>query len=114
MSVKAKRIKPGPPGLTIQKLFSIKEEVLHKLKEINQRIHDAILNEHRKLDFIESSTAELTLRENEVLPLLRLGLRNKEIATVVNLSERTVKFHVSNIIHKVGARNRIQLVRKTQ
>jgi DNA-binding NarL/FixJ family response regulator len=52
----------------------------------------------------------LTAREMEVLQLLGQGLQNKEIAARLVISERTVKFHVSSIMGKLGAGNRTEAV----
>jgi DNA-binding NarL/FixJ family response regulator len=52
----------------------------------------------------------LTSREHEVLQLLARGLPNKEIAAKLVISERTVKFHVSSIMGKLGAGNRTEAV----
>ncbi len=56
------------------------------------------------------TTDELTRREREVLELLAAGLVNKEIANRLVISERTVKFHVSAILAKLGAGNRTEAV----
>jgi two-component system, NarL family, response regulator YdfI len=52
----------------------------------------------------------LTARESEVLTMLAEGTSNKEIATRLNLSEHTVKFHVSSILAKLGATTRTEAV----
>jgi DNA-binding NarL/FixJ family response regulator len=50
----------------------------------------------------------LTARETEVLRLLATGLPNKQIARSLGITERTVKFHVSSLLHKLGAESRTQ------
>jgi DNA-binding NarL/FixJ family response regulator len=55
-------------------------------------------------------TEPLTPREVEVLALLSQGLQNKEISARLFISERTVKFHVSSLMHKLGAENRTETV----
>ena len=59
------------------------------------------------LDSVSNPDA-LTARQKEVLNLLATGLLNKEIADQLNISERTVKFHVSEILGKLGAGNRTE------
>ena len=52
----------------------------------------------------------LSRREREVLDPLLQNLSNKEIASQLNISERTVKFHVSNLLAKHGVRRRADLI----
>ena len=59
-----------------------------------------------------SGPIKLTRREEEVLGGVMRSLANKEIAATLNLSERTVKFHVSSLLAKFGVRGRMELVRE--
>jgi len=57
-----------------------------------------------------ASGARLSRREKEVLEALLENLSNKEIASRLNMSERTAKFHVSNLLAKYGVRRRADLI----
>ena len=52
----------------------------------------------------------LTDRELEVLQLVVRGMRNKEIASELGISENTAKFHLRNILDKLHAQNRAEVV----
>jgi DNA-binding NarL/FixJ family response regulator len=54
--------------------------------------------------------AGLSSRENDVLDCLLANLSNKEIASRLSISERTVKFHVSNLLGKFGVQRRADLI----
>jgi len=54
--------------------------------------------------------AALTQRETEVLQLLARGLRNKEIAAELRISEETVQGHVKNILAKLSVHDRTEAV----
>jgi DNA-binding NarL/FixJ family response regulator len=56
------------------------------------------------------SVTNLSRREQEVLDSLLENLSNKEIASRLNIAERTVKFHVSNLLNKFGVRRRADLI----
>jgi DNA-binding NarL/FixJ family response regulator len=55
-------------------------------------------------------TGLLSPRERGVLRLVAAGLSNRQIAETLSISERTVKFHVTAILNKLGAENRAQAV----
>ncbi|MDA1348279.1 MAG: response regulator transcription factor [Chloroflexi bacterium] len=54
--------------------------------------------------------AGLTARESEVLEQVTLGSTNKEVASVLFISENTVNYHMKNILAKLHLRNRSQVV----
>lgn len=69
---------------------------------------DSILSASGRLKV--NSATELSMREQEVLDGLLSNLANKEIAERLNISERTVKFHVSHLLEKFGVRRRADLI----
>ena len=54
----------------------------------------------------------LTRRESEVVRLIAVGLTNREIASELFLSPRTVDMHVRNILRKLDSRSRADAVRR--
>jgi len=66
-----------------------------------------------KMDFMSFDIPEaLTTRETEILRLMAGGHSNKEIANSLFVAEGTVKNHVSNILSKIGVRDRTRAVLK--
>jgi DNA-binding NarL/FixJ family response regulator len=59
---------------------------------------------------VEELLEPLTPREQEVLRMLALGLANRQIASRLNISEHTIKFHVAAILGKLGAASRTEAV----
>ena len=59
-------------------------------------------------DLMKDKSKELTRREVEVLKMIASGSSNKEIASTLSISERTVKNHVSNIFKKIDVSDRTQ------
>ena len=52
----------------------------------------------------------LTIRENEIFSLLLKNLTTKEISKNLNISEKTVRNHISNVIGKLGVKSRTQAI----
>ena len=74
------------------------------------QIIDAVLAGETIVDMPCGEMPSLTERENDVLILLGLGLGNKEIRYRLNIAERTVRAHLTEIFHKLGASSRMQAV----
>jgi DNA-binding NarL/FixJ family response regulator len=78
---------------------------------VTRRLIDTYVSRPRPSTRIEhAGLDELTTREHEVLGLVATGLTNAEIAQELHLSPLTAKTHVSRILMKLGARDRVQLV----
>lgn len=71
---------------------------------VDPAVARSLLTTVRRLDPI----AQLTEREREVLELVRQGWPNKSIARRLDISERTVKAHVTQILQRLGAADRTQ------
>ena len=59
--------------------------------------------------FLTARTVTLTNRESQLVMLLAQGLKNKEIAHALNISEGTVKVYLSRLFQKVGVKDRFEL-----
>jgi len=60
----------------------------------------------------ELSIASLTEREQTVLALLAAGYRNREMAERLQVALKTVEFHVSQVLEKLGVRSRTEAMGK--
>lgn len=78
-------------------------------RQLLSRFMDSIVHSARRR-FLKSRPRTLSPREREVLGCLLENLSNKEIAKKLNISERTAKFHVSNLLAKFDVRRRVDLV----
>lgn len=77
---------------------------------VTKRLIEAFVETPERSERPASGLDELTPREHEILQLLATGLSNIEIANRLWLSPLTVKTHVSHVLSKLGARDRVQLV----
>lgn len=100
-----------PPALETPRLRSM-------LEGVARGVAPAALSSRRAGDADRPATdpagdagdlRRLTERELEVLGLVAEGLRNREIATEMGISENTVKFHLKNVAEKLQAANRAEL-----
>jgi len=98
-----------PPGADISllkkaiRVVSSGELWLERKTMSNILSHESVLRRKR---------VDLTDTEKEIVSLICLGYRNKEIAQKLNVSEQTVKSHCNRIFKKVGVTDRLQLAVK--
>lgn len=78
------------------------EQLMSGLLRALPRSVNAIASDHPLL-------APLTERERDVIPFIINGMGNKLIARELDITERTVKAHVSSVLHKLGVADRMQL-----
>jgi DNA-binding NarL/FixJ family response regulator len=78
-------------------------------RAVLSRFVDYILTDGGRKHLASGGT-HLSRREQEVIDCLLENLSNKEIASKLNISERTAKFHVSNLLSKYGVRRRADLI----
>ncbi len=84
----------------------LKDELVGRpdlVERILDGVRDSLEGEH-------AASHPLTPRELEVLTNVAAGLRNRDIAAVLGVSEQTVKNHLSSILHKLGVPNRTRAV----
>ena len=79
-------------------------------RPVLSRFVDSILSSTQGRHLRAEAPSDLSKRETEVLNGLLENLANKEVADRLNISERTVKFHVSNLLAKFGVRRRADLI----
>jgi DNA-binding NarL/FixJ family response regulator len=111
-------IKAGAQGYLLKNLES---EQLRSMLAAVERGEPAItpatavriIEEYRRREALDVSAAadpdRLTERELDVLRLVTAGLRNKEIAERLGVTENTAKFHLRNILEKLHAESRTEL-----
>lgn len=56
----------------------------------------------------DDALPSLTRREEQILDAVAQGMTNKEVARVLSISEKTVKHYMTNIMHKLQVRNRVE------
>ena len=104
-------LKGGEPGelLAAIRLVAAGESLL--APSVTRRLIEAYISRpEQELSAKPVGLDELTPRELEVLRLVATGSTNREIADALHLSPFTVKTHVSRILMKLQARDRVQLV----
>jgi DNA-binding NarL/FixJ family response regulator len=108
-------VRLGARGLVLkadnpQKLFAairaVAEGELAFSDEIAHSILDAMVSDQPAAP---SSMARLSERERQISYMVARGMRNRDIATDLSISENTVKRHLQSIFSKTGSRDRLEL-----
>lgn len=89
-----------PIGDSINNRPRVAKHILHQFQELSQRQE------------VESLISPLTSRETEVVDYMAQGYANKQIAVKLNISEQTIKNHVTSILSKLDANARTEAVVK--
>ena len=113
-------IKAGAKGfllkdVSLQELVDAIKTVAEGGSAVKPAVTDRLLKgvENMHTDFMSLDRPDpLTERETEILRLMAGGYSNKEIANSLGVAEGTVKNHVSNILSKMGVRDRTRAVLK--
>ncbi|WP_374563801.1 response regulator transcription factor [Nitrosomonas sp.] len=106
MSVRA--IKGGAVDFLTKPVIREKLLICVRTAFAEARKHISDVTGHQE---IRSCLIKLTRREREVMLLAVQGLANKEIASCLGISHRTVEIHKSKIMQKTGAGNLLELAR---
>ncbi len=86
-------------------------QVESTLKQASRLLERPIKRSSQDPKLLVPDTVELTPTEVKVVQLVARGLSNREIAEVMNVSQRTIESHVSNMLAKTSLHNRTELAR---
>lgn len=103
-------LKDVPPAQLIAAIRVVSDGEMLVAPAITRRLLERFVSRPPPGEKVPAGLKVLTEREIEVLTLMAKGLSNQEIATSLYLSATTVKTHVSRILAKTGARDRVQAV----
>jgi DNA-binding NarL/FixJ family response regulator len=99
-------------GVAARELVSILHTVWAGEGYVSPTLAANLLSEMTSTDARElpppSVFEELTGRERQILELIAVGASNKEIGQRLHLTEKTVKYYVTNILQKLHVRNRVE------
>ncbi len=85
-----------PPEMIVKCVRKVSEGELWFEKTLTQR-------------FLSGRPIRVSKREGELITLVSQGLKNKEIASLMDITEGTVKVYLSRLFEKIGARDRLEL-----
>jgi len=101
----------GTKGYVLKGISSVQLiEILLSINDgdayITPHLAARLLGRRTKSTSAQSTLPELTARESQILDYVAKGMTNREIARLVDLSEKTVKHHMTSVMHKLRVKNR--------
>lgn len=104
LGAKGVMLKESPP----EQLLNAIRDVVHRKSILHPLVTQKLMESIRQSAVSTAAGDALTNRETDVLKCLAQGLSNREIATRLSISTRTVTTHVRNILDKLELENRTQ------
>jgi len=91
------------------------EYLIHESLLARPKVAERVLKQFQSIHGIDGKTMEtivapLTSRETQILNYIGDGNSNKQIASILQIREQTIKNHVSNILHKLNTNDRAHAV----
>jgi DNA-binding NarL/FixJ family response regulator len=112
-----KALRAGACGYLLKR--STPETILQAIRDVQQggapmssEVARKVVEAFQQADSPRDKDSDLSLREREVLELLAQGLPDKEIATKLNISHPTVRYHLKHIYEKLHVRSRTEAALK--
>lgn len=92
------------------KLVAVRDIIAHLNQILTDCLPAGILTtQGRRWAIALAHLQDLSRREQEVFVLVGLGVSNRQAATILGVSERTIKSHVGNILTKLCLESRLQI-----
>ena len=110
MAICEKAIEYGVDGYTLN--ISDKEEFVYMINKIlnGKKFYDPEVLQYKISEVSVNNENILTNKENSVLKYVCKGLTNKNIAEELNVTDYTIKKHVSSILHKLNLKSRKDII----
>jgi DNA-binding NarL/FixJ family response regulator len=102
-------LKQSAPMEFLQAIRAVAAGGIYLDPAMTSRVADGLLARHAEV--ASQPRATLTERESEVLRLIAIGHGNKEIATQLTISVKTVEVHKANAMRKLGLTGRVDIIR---
>ncbi|HNP08181.1 MAG TPA: helix-turn-helix transcriptional regulator [Cyclobacteriaceae bacterium] len=97
-------------GFLIMTIVYIRSSIYQSRKEYRLLLTTSRRN-GQEID-LNAKRFNLTLREIEIVKLISTGLTYRQIGSELNISQKTVARHVSNVFAKVGAANKVEMINR--